>query len=155
MAPIINSIPVKIRMVKSSSANRMEPVPARIIITIATTLVRRLMQRLSSQFLSIGPNNSLLSSHLCHFSDDLAKNQADSNRKGVAGRTGSNTPRMASPRNRNPRGLYRPVFSIVYLLCQSSMYCKYLPVTPSGQGRLVHKHKPVHCQNAHLHDALT
>jgi hypothetical protein len=104
-APIINNTPVKARMVKSSSANRIEPVPARIIITIATTLVLRLIQRLSSQFLRIGPNRLLLSNHLCHFSDDLAKNQADSNRKGVDGRTGSTAPKIASPRNRNPRGL--------------------------------------------------
>ena len=69
---------------------------------IANILVERAMHFLSCQSLIIGPQILFDSSHRCHLSDDLAKQAADTSKKGVVGSNGKNTPITPRPKNMKP-----------------------------------------------------
>lgn len=110
MAPMImRTLPVIFNR-GSSTPKMIEAPPAPSIDKIATHFVRRVMHRSVSQFRMMGPNSLLLSSHACHFSDDLAKNHADSNKKGVPGNIGKTKPNIASARKKKPNGFKRDSF---------------------------------------------
>ena len=103
-APISMRRPPVIFNRGSSTPKIMEAPPAPSMDTIATHFVRRLMHRSVSQFRMMGPNSLLLSNHACHFSDDLAKNHADSNKNGVPGSIGRTKPNIANARKKKPKG---------------------------------------------------
>ena len=91
----------------SGTKNQIETPPTTAIIDRLNALTLSETQRLTSQFLSIGPNNSLSRSQRCIRGDDLAKQAAASNTKGVVGKSGNATPTAPSARNNNPRTVQR------------------------------------------------
>lgn len=116
-APMSMRTPPVIFKRGSSTPKIMDAPPAPSMDKIATHFVRRLMHRPVSQFRIIGPNSLLLSSHACHFSEDLAKNHADSNRNGVPGNIGKTKPNIASARKKKPNGLRKDSFIDSFLFC--------------------------------------
>lgn len=72
---------------------------------MAITLLRLVMQRLSCQSKIKEPKRGLFISQLCHLGEDLAKQAAATNKKGVVGRTGKNMPNVAKPTNKKPNNL--------------------------------------------------
>ena len=69
---------------------------------MAHILVEIDMHFRSCQSLIIGPKIRFDSSHRCHFSDDLAKQAAETSKKGVVGSNGKNTPITPKPKNMKP-----------------------------------------------------
>jgi hypothetical protein len=63
----------------------------------------------SCQSVIMGPKIRFDNSHRCHFSDDLAKQAAETNRKGVVGSNGKNNPITAKPKNMKPSDLYSDI----------------------------------------------
>lgn len=68
-----------------------------------------------SQSRSMGPNTWLRKSQLCKRGDDLAKQAAASNTKGVVGNSGRATPMPPSNRNRRPSAIQ--AYKSCYLSC--------------------------------------
>ena len=63
------------------------------------------MHFLSCQSVIMGPKILFDSSHRCHLSDDLAKQPADTSKKGVVGNSGKNTPIIPNPKKMKPSDL--------------------------------------------------
>jgi hypothetical protein len=76
---------------------------------MAIILVDKDMHFRSCQSLIIGPKIRFDSSHRCHLSDDLAKQAAETSRKGVVGNNGKNTPITPAPKNMKPSILYSDI----------------------------------------------
>lgn len=77
-----------------------------MIIVNARIFDLSMTQRFSFQFLIILPKVGLVSNQLYHRFDDLAKQPAANNKKGVVGNTGNTTPSVAKPTNKKPKILY-------------------------------------------------
>ena len=104
--PVAISKMQRILSLRSVNKNIIEQPPNRITRDMANTLVPKDMHFLSCQSLMRGPNILFDNNHRCHFSDDFAKQPADTSKKGVAGNNGKNTPITPRPKNINTSNLY-------------------------------------------------